>query len=157
MSNTQTFVGKLIAAVVGIFHKAAPIVDEITNIADKFINELKVLEESQAGQFIESTIETIVPASTGLINGIKLWLPEIAGIITAGKVEEGKSDEQKLKDLVNYLSGLKTADPVLYAGALNTLNAAVQQYLATNQGVILPVPQSLAIAPVVHDPSLGTL
>jgi hypothetical protein len=158
MSNTPTtFVGKLIAAAVSIFHKAVPLVDEIVKDANIFVNEFKIIEASQAGQFLEATIETLIPASTGLINAAKLWLPKIAGLITNIGAEVDKSDEEKVADLVNYLNGLKLSDSVLYAGVLNTINAAYQQFRSTNQGVVLPVSQSLSIAPIVHDPNLGTV
>lgn len=154
-STPQTLVGKLIAIVVGIFHKADPIIDQFALWADNLINKVKILEASDVGQFIEKEIEDFIPASTGLIDAFKLWLPKVAGIITAGKVEADKTDAQKLTDLVTYLGTLKIADPVLYAGILNTLNASVQQFYSTNGGVVLPVSQSLAIAQVVHDPTLS--
>lgn len=154
-SAPQTWVGKLIAGILNIFHKAEPIVDEIVGQADKVVNVIKTLESSQVGQFLIDGVETIIPSSTGLINAFNLWFPKIAGIITTAQVETGKTDAQKVQDLITYLQGLKTNDPVLYAGALNTINTAVQQFLSTNQGVILTIPQSLAIGQVAHDPTLG--
>lgn len=151
----QTFLGKIIATVVAIFHKVAPVVDQFVLIADSIVNELKVLEASNIGQFLETTLETLIPASTGLVSAFKLALPKVAGILTAGAIELGKTDQQKMTDLISYLSGLKTSDPVLYAGTLNTLNASIQQFLTTNSGVLLSVPQSLMIAQVAHNPTLA--
>lgn len=156
MSNPTTVVGKLIAAVVSIFHKAEPIVDEIVNDANIFVNEFKILEASDVGQFVEVGLETLIPASTGLIEAAKLWLPRVSVLLTNIQSEESKTDEQKVQDLLAYANTLKANDNVLYAGLMNTLNVAYQQFRANNQGVVLPVSQSLAIAPVSHDPSLGT-
>lgn len=156
MSNPTTAVGKLIAAVVSIFHKAEPIVDEIVNDANIFVNEFKILEASDVGQFVEVGLETLIPASTGLIEAAKLWLPRVSVLLTNIQSEESKTDEQKVQDLLAYANTLKVNDNVLYAGLMNTLNVAYQQFRANNQGVVLPVSQSLAIAPVSHDPSLGT-
>jgi Cu2+-containing amine oxidase len=158
MSNTpSTIVGKLIAAVVSIFHKAEPIVDDITNIANKLVNGIKAFKAAhpELVQDIEILIETVIPASTGLINAVKLAFPKAAAVIANVTTEESKTDQEKYQDLINYLTSLKTNDAVLYAGALNTINAWFQQFIASNQGVNLPVSQSLAIAPIVHDPTLG--
>ena len=155
-----TVVGKLIAAVVSIFHKVEPIVDEITDWSNDLVNGIKKFDgdHPELVNEVETLIETVVPASTGLINAAKLAFPKAANIIVFAKDEEGKTDQQKYQDLMNYLKGLQTSDPVLYAGALNTINAWFQQFFATNDGtIVLPVSQSLAIAPIVHDPSLGTL
>jgi len=154
-SQPTSFVGKLIAAVVNIFHKAEPIVDQLVTWADDLVNIIKKAEASEAGQLLESGIEAAFPESLPLINAFKLWLPRIGSLLAGTSAELEKTDEQKLEDLLKYLNSLKASDAVLYAGILNTLNAAIQQFFSSNQGVNLPVAQSLSIAQVVHDPTLG--
>lgn len=156
-TEKKTWIGGVIAAIVSIFHKAENIADEILKQADKFVNAIKALEESQVGQFIETTLESLFPASSGLVSAGQLWLAKISTLITNTESELAKSDEDKIKDLVNYLSKLKGADPVLYAGLLNTLSAAYQQFLSSNTGVTaLTIPMSLAAAQPAHDETLGT-
>ena len=155
----QSFFQKILAVIAGVFHKVETEAEKdaelILTIADNVVNEIKVLEASQVGQFLETTIETIVPASTGLVNGLKLAIPVMANIITAGENELHKTDQQKITDFLTLISKIKTSNPTLYAGILTALNAGVQQFFATNMGVQITPQQSIAAAPVVHDPALG--
>jgi hypothetical protein len=155
-NSPKTFVGKLIASVVDLFHKAEPIVDQLVHWAEDIVNVIKKAEASQAGQLLESGIESVFPVSVPLFNAFKLWLPRAASLIAGTSDHSDKTDHEKIEDLLDYLEILKTKDPVLYAGILNALNAAIQQFFTTNQGVDLPVSQSLVIAQLVHEPSLGS-
>lgn len=156
MSTTPTTViGKAIAKVIALFHKVEAIIDVIIDDADKFVNTLKNLEASDAGQFLEIGIEALFPSATDLINAGKLWLPKLAGVILNIKDEENKTDEQKLADLIAYAAHLKANDMVAYTGLLTTLNVAYQQFVTTNKGIAFTIPQSFVASPVNHDENLG--
>lgn len=132
----------------------SPAGQAIISTADKLVNELKVLEASDAGQFLEGTIEAVVPASTGLVNAFKLWLPVVVTDLNWVVVEEGKTDAQKIADAVAYLKQLKISNPDAYAGQLNTLNALIQKWMSDNQGEGITMPQALAISQINHSSDL---
>ena len=136
------------------FSGASGTVHEIVTIADKIANEIKVLDESQVGQFLTVTIETIIPSTTGLINAFQLWLPKIVTDLNWAVQEDGKTDAQKVTDAVNYLSKLKASNPDAYASQLNSINALIQKWLSDNQGAGLNIQQALTISQVNHNPNL---
>lgn len=136
--------------VIGEVDKLKPLVD----IADKLVNEIKTLEASAAGQFVETTIETLIPASTGLINAFRLQLPVWVIDLNWAADEEGKTDDQKWQDAVTYLNGI--VDPDVRAAQLNTLKALFSKFFAGNSGHALTMPQSLTISQPSHDPAIAT-
>jgi hypothetical protein len=152
----KTWIGRIIEAVLSIFHKAETVVDDIFKVADKVVNEIKVLEPSAAVQWLESGIETLFPASIPFIDGIRLFIPKAAGLI-ANVDSTVTTDEAKIEAFLKHLEDLEAAGELtLKAGALNTLNAAIQQFISTNQGITTLTPQmSLAGAQVAHDQTLG--
>lgn len=153
--SVTTWIGTLFQKIVSIFHSAEDVEKVIFTAADNFVNVVKNLETSQIGQFLETGIEAAFPQFAGLVGAIHLWLPKVAGLM-AGVQGTIVSDEAKVEAFLAHLATLKANEPILYAGALNTLNAATQQLLATNTGVTsLTPPMSLASAQVVHDEKLG--
>lgn len=157
MTTTQkTWIGQLIADIVNIFHKAETVVDDIFKMADDFVNQAKTLESSQIGQFLESGIESLFPASTAIINAVKIWFPQAAAKL-AGVQGTVASTEGKVQAFIDHITSLKESDPTLYAGTLNTLNADLQQLIAGVKDVTTLTPQmSIAGAQVAHDPALAT-
>lgn len=155
-TNAKTWIGNLIAEIVGLFHKAENVVDDIFKTADDFVNRVKVLGGSQIGQFLESGIETVFPASTAVINAVKVWFPQAAAKL-AGVQGTVASDEGKVQAFIDHINNLKESDGTLYAGTLNTLNADLQQLIAGVKDVTTLTPQmSIAGAQVAHDPTLAS-
>lgn len=148
----ESFLEKIWDAIASLFSKSNNALKEIATIADNFVNALKAAEASPTGQAIESIIELIIPSSTGLINALKLAFP-IAQQQLAN-IEDGKTQAELEQAFLSWLTGLKTSDPNLYAGALTTINAWVQKFLADNQGEILPIENALANTQIVHTLSL---
>ena len=136
------------------FSGASNQVHDIVTIADKIANEIKTLDESTVGQFLTSTIVTIIPAASGLVNAFQLWLPKIVTDLNWAVKEEGKTDAEKVTDAVNYLTSLKASNPDAYASQLNSINALIQKWLSDNQGAGLNIQQALTISQVNHNPSL---
>ncbi|MGZ3750787.1 MAG: hypothetical protein ACXVB0_14690 [Mucilaginibacter sp.] len=136
------------------FSGASSEVHTIITIADNVANEIKKLEATDVGQFLEVTIETIIPSSTGLVNAFKLWLPKIVTDLNWAVQEEGKTDAQKISDAVTYLTNLKASNPDAYASQLNSINALIQKWLSDNQGAGLNIQQALTISQVNHNPNL---
>ncbi len=134
------------------FHSASPIVHTIVTVADNAVNTIKVLEASNVGQFLESGVEAFIPASTGLINAFKLWLPVLVTDLNWAVKEEGKTDVQKVQDALAYLASIKGTDT--YASQLNSLNALIQKWLSDNQGAGMTIQQALTTSQVVHNPDL---
>lgn len=150
-----SWIGNLFAKVVGLFHKVEKVADDIFKVADSFVNKVKVLEQSEVGQFIEKEITDLFPQFKGLEDAIKIWFPRAAGLL-ANVEDTVHSDEAKIEAFLAHLATLKANAPTLYAGALNTLNADLQQLLAGNTGVVQLTPQmSLAGSQLAHDPTLG--
>lgn len=146
------FLGNLWDKVKSLFHTASSKVHDIVTIADNVANAVKTLEASTVGQFIESGIEALIPASTGLVNAFKLWLPVIVTDLNWAVKEEGKTDAEKVADAVAYLESIKGTD--VYASQLNTLNALIQKWLSDNHGAGLSIQQALTISQVNHNPDL---
>jgi hypothetical protein len=146
------FLSSLWEKVKTFFHGASTEVHSIVDIADKIVNAIKSVEQSQVGQLIESGLEAFIPASTGLINGFKLWLPKIVTDLNWAVNEEGKTDTQKVADAVAYLASIKGTDA--YAAQLNTINALIQKWLSDNQGSGMTIQQALTVSQVNHNPDL---
>lgn len=150
----MNFLENLWDKVKSLFSKADTLVHTIVTLADELVNKLKDLEESEAGQFLETAIETLIPASTGLINAFRLWLPIVVTDLNWAVQEEGKTSEEKIADAIAYLTKLKVINPDAYAAQLNTINALIQKWLSDNQGAGLNMPQALTITQVNHNPDL---
>ena len=147
-----TFLKDLWDKVKSLFHSASPLVHTIVTIADNAVNAIKTAEASQAGQLLESGLEAIIPASTGLINAFKLWLPVIVTNLNWAVKEDGKTDAEKIADALAYLESIKGTDA--YAAQLNTLNALIQKWLSDNQQAGLTIQQALTVSQVNHNPDL---
>jgi len=151
-TTSNGFLAKLWDKVKSLFHSASGAVHTIVTVADNIANEIKTLEASQIGQFLETTVETLIPASTGLVNAFRLWLPKIVTDLNWAVKEEGKTDAEKIADAVAYLESIKGTDA--YAAQLNTLNALIQKWLSDNQGAGMTIQQALTISQVNHNPDL---
>lgn len=147
-----SFLSGLWEKVKTFFHSASTEVHSIISIADNIVNAIKSVEQSQVGQLIETGLEAFIPASTGLINAFKLWLPKIVIDLNWAVAEEGKTDTQKVADAVAYLASIKGTDA--YAAQLNTINALIQKWLSDNQGVGMTIQQALTVSQVNHNPDL---
>lgn len=155
MSTTnKTWLGNLIAKVAAWFSTASNDLHDFTVIADNLVNAIKKIEASTVGQFLETTVEILIPASTGLVNAFKLWLPVVVIDLNWALQEEGKTNEQKITDAAAYLIKLKVINPDAYATQANALNALIQKWLGDNSGIGTTIQQALVSAPIVHDPSL---
>lgn len=152
MSTQENFLEKVWDIVKNIFSKSTNVIQDIAGIANNFVNALKAAEASPTGQAIESIIELVIPSSTGLINALKLAFPKVQEQLA--NIESGKTEAEIEQLFLQWLQGLKVADPVLYAGTLTTLNAWVQTFLANNQGQDLPVENALTNGVVLHKAAL---
>lgn len=133
---------------------SSPTVHMVLVTADSLTNELKDLEQSDIGQFLENTVKTIIPGSTGLIYAFDSWLAKTVTVLNWAVEEEGKTDKQKVADAVTYLKQLKIVDIDAYSAQLNSLNALIQKWMSDNQGAGLTMPQALVAAQVIHNPDL---
>jgi hypothetical protein len=149
----MNFLETLWNKVKSLFSGADTLVHTIVTTADNLANAIKNLEASQVGQFLEVGLEALIPASTGLINAFKLWLPVVVIDLNWAVKEDGKTDAEKVADAVAYLESIKGTDA--YAAQLNTLNALIQKWLSDNQQGGLTIQQALTISQVNHNPDLG--
>lgn len=149
---STSFLASLWEKVKTFFHGASIAVHSIVDIADKIANAIKTVEASQVGQLLETGLEAFIPASTGLINAFKLWLPKIVTDLNWAVAEEDKTDTQKVADAVAYLASIKGTD--VYAAQLNTLNALIQKWLSDNQGAGITIQQALTVSQIIHNPDL---
>lgn len=156
MSKIGDFFKNLLQKAIGLFRKAEDVATDIFHAADNFVDIVKKLESSEAGQFIETGIEAAFPQFTGLINAIKLWFTNASAKL-ANVEGEVHTDEAKIQAFLDYLASLKVDSPTLYAGTLNTLNADLQQLLAGASNTSLTPQMSLVAGQVIHDENLGTV
>ena len=152
--SDQNFIQKALHAIgafLGFIKKEAI---DIAHVADNIINGVKSFEASAAGQFLEVTLETLVPASTGLINAIKLWLPKAFVISGWVKDEAGKNDVQILEDGAAWLLNLKETDIDAYAKELHGMAAYLTKMISDNVGAGLTMAQALTLPQIIHNPEL---
>lgn len=151
-----TFLKGLLQKAIDLFHKVENVEKEVFTEADAFVDKVKTLEKSEVVQFLETGIETAFPATTPIINTIRMWLTSTSAKL-ANVQDTVVKDEDKVSAFLDHLNTLKVSDPVLYAGILTTLNASYQQMrinLSDNPPV-LPPQTSLVAAVAVH--TNGTL
>lgn len=125
-------------------------VHDYASIANNIVNALKTLEQSQVGQFIETTLETLIPASTGLVNAFKLELPNIFKILELVTDETSKTSEQIVADGVAALQALKVSNPKLYALKTAGLATFTSEFFTNNNGEQATFGQLLALGQSVH-------
>lgn len=142
----------------GVEKKVVSIEGSIAKFGNAVVNEYKVIAANPevqllAGWFVKIA-ESIDPALTPLISGIELQFPKIVTMVTNVTSEVEKPIEQQLGDGLTALEKVKGIDGTVYAGALGTINASVQNYIVTNNAtaVAQATPsQLLATAYVVHE------
>lgn len=155
MSTTnQNFIQKALHALGSFLGLIKSDAINVAHIANDVIDGVKSFEASAAGQFLETTLETLVPSSTGLINAVKLWLPK--AFVVSGWVqnEVGKTDVQIMEDGTAYLLNLKTTDIDAYAKELHGMAAYLAKMISDNLGAGLTMPQALTLPQIVHNPEL---
>lgn len=154
MNSDESFLGKLWHSVKTFFTGASSVVHTIITVADKIVNEFKTVEESTVGQFLETTLETLIPQTIPLVNALKLWLPKIVTDLNWAVAEDGKKGEEVLADALKYLNTLKGVNIDAYAAQLNTLNALIQKFMSDNQQGGLTIQQAITVGQVIHNPDL---
>lgn len=153
----EDFFDKIWDGIKSIFSKGGIFLKVITKAADTYVNTFKNLESSQIGQFIESVVEGIDPALTPAIQLVHNALPKILADLNLCLADESLPPAQAINDALGALATLKAADPVLYAGTLNTINAKVQTLIGAKTGTVITTAQALLASPVMHDPSFGNI
>ena len=152
--STTNLLSTLWEKVKSFFANASTEVHVIVTVADNIVNVFKNLEASATGQFLETTLETLIPSTIPLVNAIKLWLPKVFTDLNWAVAEDGKKPEEVLQDALNYLQKVKSLNIDAYAASLNTLNALIQKFISDNQESGLTIQQALAVGQVVHNPDL---
>src|ERR1700753_2805455 len=149
----ENFFEKVWDEIENLFKKATTIEQDIATFANNVVNKLVALQGNQTVQFLESDLVTIAesinPALTPMISGIELELPKILTIIKGGVAEASKTDSEQLNDFITYIETLKGITGTVYAGLLGTLNAAVQNYITSNAGIVVAPSKLLATGQVV--------
>jgi hypothetical protein len=152
-SDIANFFKKVLSWLEGAEKALAPVLD----IAENLLNGLKNFEASPAGQTVEALIESIVPASTGLINAVKLQLPVWLKDLGWVKDETNKTLDEQWADAQAYLASI--VDPNVRATQLNALKSLFTHFFATNTGATVngqqfTIQQALVLAQPSHDPSI---
>jgi hypothetical protein len=155
--SVLTDIANFFKKLVGWIEKAEEKLKPVLDVAENLLNQLKNFEASPAGQTVEALIEAWVPASTGLINAVKLQLPVWLKDLGWVKDEVGKSLDQQWQDALSYLNGI--ADHNVKATQLNALKSLLTHFIATNTGVTVnekefTIQQAMVLAQPSHDPSI---
>lgn len=135
---------KLVSWISGAEKTLAPAI----SIAETALNALKTFDSSVAGQTIESIIEGVIPASTGLINAFHLQLPVWLVELNWIKNETGKTLTEQWEDVQSYLNSI--SDPDVKASQYNTLKALFLKFFGSNTGEPVTIQQALTLAQPTH-------
>lgn len=130
-------------------------IQAIGSKANDLVNALKKVDESTVGQFVETTVATIYPPASGILDAIHIALKQ--AVIDLGLVSKdmaGKSNGEVLLGAVATLNDLKAADPTLYSGTLQTLSQKIQTIEAGATGVLLSDDQAAVNAVISHNPNV---
>lgn len=147
----KTFAGRIIASIV---HFVIGVKDETEIIlvaANKAWNAIKIFAATPTGQAIELVLEGIIPAPF-LTEFTTVFLPTLLTDLGLVAAEVGKPNSQIITDGLTKLASLTGNIKV---ATLNSANALTATWLAQQQGVDLPIQQSLTVVQTVHAPVEG--
>ena len=152
-----TWLSKILAKVASYFGNASNEIHDVAVISTNVVNAIKNAEQSNIGQLVETGLEMVIPASSGLINAFKLWLPvvlkDLNWVVGETNLNLTLPDLQNyLSAAASYLSTIKGTD--VYAAQLNSLNALVQKWFSDQRGLGLTMPQALLTPQAVYNPNL---
>ncbi len=152
MSNIIKNIGNWIAnefvAIQEFITKEEKTLKPYLQIADNLVNFIKNMTSTPEGKFVITTIETVVPSSTKLLDALILQLPIWVVDLNWTINEIGKTPEEQFSDGVAYLKTIK--DPDVYAVQLNSLKALITKFFANNNAALLTIQQSLILAQPDH-------
>ncbi len=135
------FFKKVLDWITGAEEKLKPIL----KIAEDVLNALK----SPAAQSIEAIIESVVPASTGLIEAFKLQLPVWLVQLKWIEDEAGKTLDQQWQDALNYLNSIPDKD--VRAAQLATLKALFTKFFGSDGEHVVNIQQAITLSQPSHD------
>lgn len=157
-TNQKTWLGNLLAKIGAWITGAKDEVHDLAVIADNLANVIKKAEASTIVQTLETTVEMIIPASTGLVNAFKLYWPKLVTVLNLAVAETNKTDTQIMVDGAQALAVMKGLDPNAYAGTMNTIASMIKQWFDDNMGLAAGTMQTALITQqLVHDPSLASI
>lgn len=156
--SLETFLSILFKKIAAWLKGAEKVLAPSIQIAENLLNALKKFEASPLGQTVNVLIETLIPASTGLINAFQLQLP--VWLIDLGwiKNEAGKTLDQQWQDAQAYLNSI--IDPNVKATQLAALKALFTNFFVQNSGVTVSpnteftINHAMVLAVPSHDPSI---
>lgn len=158
MSNLGTWLSDLFSKILNWLKGAEKTLHPLIMIAEDLLNGLKAFDASALGQTVEGIIEAAIPASTGLINAVKLqlpiWLKELKWLddITGKSLTEIWTESQQ------YLNSIE--DPNVRAAQLNTLKALFTNFFVQNSNeAISPttpftIQHALLLSTPTHNPAI---
>lgn len=148
ITDVEGFLGKewhqFITWLEGEEEKLKPII----TIAENVLNAIKSFEASPEGQALEAVIESVIPASTGLINAFKLQLPVWLVQLKWIEDEDSKTLDEQWADAQAYLATI--VDPQVYAVQLAALKSLFSTFFANNAGVSLNIQQGIVLSQPTH-------
>ena len=147
--SVETFVSNLFSKILNWIKGAEAKLKPVLDIAENILNALKTFDASALGQTVEGLIETVIPASTGLINAFKLQLPVWLIKLNWITNEDNKTFDQQWTDALAYLDTLKGGSE--YAVQLNSLKALFTEFFAGNGKDVVNIQQALTLAQAHHD------
>lgn len=145
-SAISNFFTTAVKAAPGVAVDVEKALETAAQVANNAVNALKDWIATPQGQAVESVLATVVPVQW--LNGVLAFLPKILTDLGWAKQEFTKSPAQLVQDGISYATSSSNKDVV--ATNLATLQAHVNTYLGTVQGVTIPVQASLSQAHVVY-------
>lgn len=137
---------KLIEWITGAEKALKPVI----TIAENVLNGIKNFDGSVEGASIESLIEQLIPASTGLIDAFKIQLPVWLTQLNWIKDEANKTLDEQWADAQAYLNSIIDKD--VKATQLAALKALFTKFFGSDGEHVVNIQQAITLSQVTHDP-----
>lgn len=120
----------------------------VLSIAENVLNGLKTFVASPVGLTLESLVETLIPASTGLVEAFNLQLPVWLVQLKWIEAEDDKTLSEQWSDAQAYLNSI--TDPKVYATQLASLKALFTAFFAGDGENAVNIQQAIVLSQPSH-------
>lgn len=120
----------------------------VITIAENVLNGIKDFEISPEGQALEGLLETLIPASTGLVEAFNLQLPVWLVQLKWIENEDNKTLSEQWADAQAYLATI--IDPHVYATQFASLKALFTVFFGGDGTNVVNIQQAITLSQPSH-------
>jgi hypothetical protein len=153
-TEKKTWLGRLFQKLAAWVSTADDKLHDAAMIANNIGNAVVKAMASPQAQLLLDEIEMVVPASTGLVEALKLQVPVIVNKVHTVSTVLGTSGEQQAMESLASLALIAKSDPDLFATKVDGIVALVIKFISDNQGLGATIQQVLPMPQIVHNPDL---